>query len=1367
MRVKDIQIDGFGVWTGLSVESLNDKMTLFYGPNEAGKTTLMQFIRAMFYGFSEDRCDRYFPPVFGGTRGGAIRVAGTTGGYTIRRHHEAGIEQHHEQVSVVGPGGSEQGRQQIDTLLGSIDESIFTNVFAIGLRELQELSSLDDTEAADELYKLSTGLDRVSLVEVIRGLKKSRSELIGVADGTDSGQDESLRRLISKRDRLRHEVQTSVHGGQRWVELAAKRQAQEKEIRTLDERVISLEQQARCVEIATSIYETWCQRDELAERIDLLSAEPLLPDDAPKRLKEIESQIDQQRVKVEEIKEKRRGIRVQAEQFPIHRKLVELKPGIEFASQQAPWIETLEEQIRSLGEQLDSLRNQLREDAQRLGFSHLDDVAASSSSLQQLPVLSRKSISSLADPARRVKQQLFLLRQSRSQANEYQEEVDRLGTKLSRTLERASAEDLQHAIRQQSVELKKLRDRVHLGERLHQLKQQFRELDQETIELTTAEALPVDRLLLLAVPFVFGCMAVIYGVAHLLSLTFLVDQPDSTWGVLCVLMGAIGLILFHFGRESGQGRTETERENCERQLISIRKQIRELESEAHGLDSQITPREESLELRVREKEALLDELESTLPLYHQHEAAKQAWKLARQRSRAAATELKKARKSWGDALESIGLSRSMPPTKVKLLSGNYEQLQNGIKRMKELESERQLRQSQRDAIAKNIETLYEQVVHSTFRASIPEGESVGDNSVEVGRRQDALGQLNYLQDELSRQTHWVKLRSKLKEEDLDLKRQQAASSRAAALAEQQQIALWTKCGVGSAEEFYQQLDLKSELLDSIEQHDNLEQTITKMIGAHVERSLVQAEIEDSTTEDLENRWESLTAKISETESTVSQLRTQLGEINQEMKHLSEDASLATQQLELACVERKIESEVKRWKTLALASFLLEDVCATFERERQPETLREASDFLVQLTNGKYQRIWTRLGTNQLHVDDHAGRTIEIDRLSRGTREAVFIALRLSLTAVYARRGVTLPLVLDDVLVNFDGDRAAHAAKTLDAFAKRGHQVLMFTCHRHIVEIFQSIGVETRVMPPHGQPGRAEILDATETDLIARQKTVITEVLSVDGTENDAPVEEEIPGTAALESGSAETKAQSETASHDSSSVSCDSDQGESEVTHAQLTFGDFDSAERTEQEDHAARSVQGAVQSTEATQPNDSQFKPPKSVGITWAWFEKEPAEMLREVESSSIAEANFDEAKEEDSIVNSTSEEQLSPRSFNPVLSTQLKRQAEPSSAIETGLDSARDSSVLNGTAETELSSDAQPTIPGDSLTVNDESAEYEEEDSEYEEEDSEYEEEDSEYEEEDSEYEEEDSEYEDVDAESEDEDGESSLDEEQQDVA
>ncbi len=58
----------------------------------------------------------------------------------------------------------------------------------------------------------------------------------------------------------------------------------------------------------------------------------------------------------------------------------------------------------------------------------------------------------------------------------------------------------------------------------------------------------------------------------------------------------------------------------------------------------------------------------------------------------------------------------------------------------------------------------------------------------------------------------------------------------------------------------------------------------------------------------------------------------------------------------------------------------------------------------------------------------------------------------------------MPLVLDDVLVNFDVDRSKAAAATLRDFAAAGHQLLVFTCHEHLAAMFKSLGVRVRRLP---------------------------------------------------------------------------------------------------------------------------------------------------------------------------------------------------------------------------------------------------------------------------------------------------------------
>jgi hypothetical protein len=180
--------------------------------------------------------------------------------------------------------------------------------------------------------------------------------------------------------------------------------------------------------------------------------------------------------------------------------------------------------------------------------------------------------------------------------------------------------------------------------------------------------------------------------------------------------------------------------------------------------------------------------------------------------------------------------------------------------------------------------------------------------------------------------------------------------------------------------------------------------------------------------------------------------------------LAADSQLGQKQLDLAAVERRIETAVERWQVLAAAGRFLDDVRRGYERDRQPETLREASQYLQRMTQGRYVRVWTPFGEDVLRVDDAEGRASPIEALSRGTREQLFLSLRLALAAWYGRHGAPLPLVLDDVLVNFDAARAAAAAEVLRDFAADGRQLLVFTCHEHIAAIFASLGAAVSRLP---------------------------------------------------------------------------------------------------------------------------------------------------------------------------------------------------------------------------------------------------------------------------------------------------------------
>ena len=180
--------------------------------------------------------------------------------------------------------------------------------------------------------------------------------------------------------------------------------------------------------------------------------------------------------------------------------------------------------------------------------------------------------------------------------------------------------------------------------------------------------------------------------------------------------------------------------------------------------------------------------------------------------------------------------------------------------------------------------------------------------------------------------------------------------------------------------------------------------------------------------------------------------------------MAQDRRLTEKRLELATVDQQLREAVERWQVLSTCAVALESVRAVFERDRQPEVLREASTYLAELTAGRYRRIWTTLGGRALSVDDGDGNALAVDVLSRGTREQIFLSLRLALVTAYARRGIRLPVVMDDVLVNFDVTRAKAAVAVLAEFARAGHQLLVFTCHEHLARLFHEAQVEVRTLP---------------------------------------------------------------------------------------------------------------------------------------------------------------------------------------------------------------------------------------------------------------------------------------------------------------
>jgi uncharacterized protein YhaN len=240
MHIETIHIERSGSLTGITIDQLGPGVQVLHGTNETGKTSLLEFLRAMFFGFEglfrRGVLDPQLP-----CAGKLIVHTGPEGRrLAIERRHEgpelATLTRASYEDDIVGLGGDHGdfisikdivppvdgrpwNRPYLQDIVGDIDERTFTNVMAFGLDELHELRTLDPEGCGSRLYELASGLDRSKVTRVLRHIREAIERL----DSSDPAISpiESLRlRRHEVLDRLAALNAPAVAAGSLLAELA-------------------------------------------------------------------------------------------------------------------------------------------------------------------------------------------------------------------------------------------------------------------------------------------------------------------------------------------------------------------------------------------------------------------------------------------------------------------------------------------------------------------------------------------------------------------------------------------------------------------------------------------------------------------------------------------------------------------------------------------------------------------------------------------------------------------------------------------------------------------------------------------------------------------------------------------------------------------------------------------------------------------------------------------------------------------------------------------------------------------------------------------------------------------------------------------
>lgn len=153
-----------------------------------------------------------------------------------------------------------------------------------------------------------------------------------------------------------------------------------------------------------------------------------------------------------------------------------------------------------------------------------------------------------------------------------------------------------------------------------------------------------------------------------------------------------------------------------------------------------------------------------------------------------------------------------------------------------------------------------------------------------------------------------------------------------------------------------------------------------------------------------------------------------------------------EELEKAIEERtaeKAELEAK-YRAVLLAHESVSAARDGLKSRINPRLREDASKYLERLSDGRYGTL--SLDREFALSTEENGRVHPSDAFSGGTRDAMYLSLRLALTDLLGSGGDPLPILLDESLAQLDDTRAKALLSILLARAENGGQSLLFTCH---------------------------------------------------------------------------------------------------------------------------------------------------------------------------------------------------------------------------------------------------------------------------------------------------------------------------------
>jgi uncharacterized protein YhaN len=400
-------------------------------------------------------------------------------------------------------------------------------------------------------------------------------------------------------------------------------------------------------------------------------------------------------------------------------------------------------------------------------------------------------------------------------------------------------------------------------------------------------------------------------------------------------------------------------------------------------------------------------------------------------------KLRDSEQQWLAWLRQAGLAENLSPNGALEVMERTRTLRQQAKSLAELEERSQGLQRSDEAYEKEAEGI------------------AGQLEVEDSLRGDAEAVVHYLVAGLERAEGAQRRAETLQRQLEDYQAEKAQKEAQVKQVEKEMGDLYKEGGVEDEEQFHQQANFYALGLRKKEALERHQSSLENLGGRGEDQDKFQDELRRYSPEKLHGERDEMELEVQNLEKELSALQERHGRLNERKEQLesAEELSLLRGQRNVLLAE--LQDAARRWSTLTICLRFFQKARQIYEKERKQPVVRESEHFFQTVTAGRYQTIVAPHGEERIQVIGANGSRYDLDTLSRGTAEQLYLSLRFGYIEEFGRRARPLPVVMDDILVNFDPKRVRAAISTMLELAAK-NQILFFTCHPETVSLINKL-----------------------------------------------------------------------------------------------------------------------------------------------------------------------------------------------------------------------------------------------------------------------------------------------------------------------